>query len=427
MSESLHDRQSRDVLPRGERFGAERAGSDRAGAERGGAERLGVAIVGMGGAVATTAIAGIEMIKAGANRLDGLPLADITVPGLTPYRDLVFGGWDLSDDDLASAARTHRVLDEADLDAGGRALEGLKPWPAVGNERFCRNIRGRNLVAAASHREAVARIIDDLQRFRAGSGASRVVMVNLASTESWPDLGADVFASIDAFERGLDADDEAIGPAMLYAYAAIRAGVPYANFTPSIAADIPALIALAQAENVAVAGKDGKTGQTLIKTVLAPAFRARALHVDGWFSTNILGNRDGLALENPDSLASKLNTKGNVLDSILGYRVEDHLVDIRYYRPRGDDKEAWDNIDITGFLGKRMQIKVNFLCKDSILAAPLAIEIARTLGLAHARGEGGVQEQLGVFFKAPMVANGHAPEHAFHRQERALMDWIGRA
>ena len=173
-----------------------------------------------------------------------------------------------------------------------------------------------------------------------------------------------------------------------------------------------------------VAGKDGKTGQTFMKTVIAPALRSRSLHVDGWFSTNILGNRDGLALDDPSSLKSKLGTKKSVLDEILGYPVEDHIIDIRYYRPRGDDKEAWDNIDVTGFMGQRMQIKVNFLCKDSILAAPLAIEIARCLGLADRRGEGGVQEQLGVFFKAPMTPEGRPPVHAFHTQERRLLDWL---
>jgi len=387
-------------------------------------ERLGVAFVGMGGAVATTAIAGIEMIKAGANRFDGLPLADASAPGLAAYRDLVFGGWDLNGDDLGSAAEEHGVLDRSDLADGAAVLRSIKPWAAVANERFCRNITGRNLVAAKSHRDAIERISADLERFRKESGVDRVVVVNLASTESWPDLNARPFASAAAFERGLDDNDEAIGPAMLYAYAAIMSGAPYANFTPSVAADVPALVELARDRNVAVAGKDGKTGQTFLKTVLAPAFKARALHVDGWFSTNILGNRDGLALNDPDSLKSKLNTKGCVLEQILGYEVEDHIVDIRYYRPRGDDKEAWDNIDVSGFLGKRMQIKVNFLCKDSSLAAPLAIEIARTLGLADARGEGGVQEQLGVFFKAPMAANGHPPEHAFHLQERALLDWI---
>jgi myo-inositol-1-phosphate synthase len=389
--------------------------------------RVGVAFVGMGGAVATTAIAGIEMLKSGSNRLDGLPLAGVSVPGLADYRDLVFGGWDLMDDDLATAAEKHGVLGRDELKDGAAGLRDIRPWRAVGSDKFCRNIDGRNKVNAGSHREAVDLIAENLRRFQRESGADQLVVINLASTERWPDLTAKALRDMEAFERGLDDSDEAIGPAMLYAYAAIANGIPYANFTPSVAADVPALIELAKARNVPIAGKDGKTGQTFMKTVIAPALKARSLHVDGWFSTNILGNRDGLALDDPDSLKSKLNTKGSVLDSILGYPVEDHIVDIRYYRPRGDDKEAWDNIDVTGFLGQRMQIKVNFLCKDSILAAPLAIEIARVLGLAQKRGSGGVQEQLSVFFKAPMVANGHAPEHAFHIQNRMLFDWLWQA
>ena len=211
---------------------------------------------------------------------------------------------------------------------------------------------------------------------------------------------------------------------MVYAYAAISEGVGYGNFTPSLAADVPALVELAAQRGVPVAGKDGKTGQTMMKTVLAPAFRSRALRVEGWYSTNILGNRDGLALDDPASLESKLATKAQALESILGYPVEDHVVRIDYYRPRGDQKEAWDNIDLVGFLGQRMQLKVDFLCRDSILAAPLAIEIARLLDLAQQRGEGGVQRHLGWFFKAPMTADGSTPEHALHRQETALLSWL---
>ena len=228
----------------------------------------------------------------------------------------------------------------------------------------------------------------------------------------------------EGFEAGLDADDAAIAPAMVYAYAAIMEGVGYGNFTPSLGADVPALIALAEQRGVPVAGKDGKTGQTMMKTVLAPAFRSRALRVEGWYSTNILGNRDGLALDDPSSLASKLSTKGEVLDSILGYQVEDHVVRIDYYRPRGDQKEAWDNIDLVGFLGQRMQIKVDFLCRDSILAAPLVLELVRLVVEAHRRGQGGPQDQLGCFFKAPVTSDGNRPEHALHVQERALLDWL---
>ncbi|MFC3124411.1 inositol-3-phosphate synthase [Pseudoroseomonas globiformis] len=356
--------------------------------------------------------------------MDGLPLGDVNVAGLVDYRNMMFGGWDLNAADLASAAAEHRVLSHDQLAETGEALSDISPWPAVGSGAFCRGVDGANKHEAAGHRAAIAAISADLQRFRHTSGADGVVMVNLASTERTPSDDG-ILASLDDFERALDRNDPGIGPAMLYAYAAIESGVPYGNFTPSLAADAPALKEFARQRNVPVAGKDGKTGQTMMKTVLAPALRARALHVDGWFSTNILGNRDGEALRDPDSLRSKLDTKGSVLDSILGYHVEDHLVDIRYYKPRGDDKEAWDNIDISGFLGHRMQIKVNFLCKDSVLAAPLALEIARVLDLAQQRGDGGVQEQLSVFFKAPMVANGHAPEHAFHVQERMLMDWLG--
>lgn len=287
--------------------------------------RVGVAFVGMGGAVATTAIAGIETIKSGSNRLDGLPLAGVSVAGMADYKDLVFGGWDLNGDDLASAATGHGVLSREDIENGAQALKGITPWPAVGSAKFCKNIDGGNRIVAKDHRETVSVIANDLNRFRKESNLDDVVVINLASTERWPDLSVPVLNSAEAFEKGLDSSDESISPAMLYAYAAIKSGVPYANFTPSIAADVPALMELARELNVPVAGKDGKTGQTMMKTVLAPALKARQLHVDGWFSTNILGNRDGLALNDPNSLQSKLNTKGTVLDSILGYPVEDQI------------------------------------------------------------------------------------------------------
>ena len=386
--------------------------------------RLGVAVIGMGGAVATTAAAGVAMIRSGSNSLDGLPLADRTTPGMAPYGELVFGGWDLSNDDLATAAVGHGILTEKELANGAGALKAMKPWAAVGSRDFCANIDGANKFAADGHRHAVSRIQADLERFRDENDLGGVVVLNLASTERKPDLQADALQDRGAFERGLDRDDPAISPAMLYAYAAITADTPYGNFTPSVAADLPALAALAAERNVPVCGKDGKTGQTFLKTVLAPAFKARALHVDGWFSTNILGNRDGLALDDPKSLASKVGTKLSALDSMLGYPVEDHIVHIHYYRPRGDDKEAWDNIDISGFLGRKMQVKVNFLCKDSVLAAPLAIEIARSLDLARTRGEGGVQAQMGLFFKAPQTANGAEPVHALFEQQRIFDAWL---
>ncbi len=386
--------------------------------------RVGVLVVGMGGAVATTAAAGIEMLRAGSNDMAGLPLAGVSAPGIAAYRNLHFAGWDLHGETLDSAVREHRVLEREQSELVSPALAKMTPWPAVGSVDFCKNVDGANKIAAGSHREAVDTIRDNIRAYRQASGIDNLVMINLASVERWPDKNVAALRTISGFEQGLDDSDPAISPAMLYAYAAIAEGVPYGNFTPSLAADIPALTMMAERENVPVAGKDGKTGQTFIKTVLAPAFRSRSLYVEGWFSTNILGNRDGLALKNKDSLESKLNTKGSVLDDILGYPVEDHIVDIRYYRPRGDNKEAWDNIDLVGFLGQKMQLKVNFLCRDSILAAPLVIEIARVLDLARQRGKGGIQEQLGLFFKAPMTPAGKREEHAFPTQERTLLEWL---
>ena len=388
--------------------------------------RLGVLIVGLGGAVATTAVAGIEMIRRGSNDFAGLPLASSGAPGMAAYRNIEFAGWDLNGDDLNTAAQGHHVLEREQAELVAEPLSQIRPWPAVGSVDFCANVDGANKVVAGNHRAAVDCIRESIRNYKAASGIDDVVMINLASVERWPE-DTSVLDDVAGFERGLDSSHSSISPAMLYAYAAITEGVPYGNFTPSLAADIPALVSLAYERNVPVAGKDGKTGQTFLKTVLAPAFRARSLFVEGWFSTNILGNRDGLALDNPASLQSKLNTKGSVLDSILGYPVEDHLVNIQYYKPRGDNKEAWDNIDIVGFLGQKMQIKVNFLCRDSILAAPLVIEIARVLDLARKRGRGGIQEQLGIFFKAPMTPYGRREEHSFPVQQQVLLDWLAAA
>lgn len=385
--------------------------------------KLGIAVVGLGGAVGTTMAAGVELLKKGLIGMDGLPLAELSVEGLADYTDIIFAGWDLFADNLAKAAENHEVLTYKQHVAVESELRGIKPWPAIGDPKFLSLIDGENKLGSSSHRAIVEKLKSDLAEF--GSRCDSVVVINLASTEKLAAEGNEIFNSLAGFEHALDENSPDISPAMLYAYAAIAEGVPYGNFTPSLAADIPALIEFAEKKNVPIAGKDGKTGQTFIKTVLAPALKSRALHVDGWYSTNILGNRDGLALSNEDSLASKIKTKSSVLDDILGYDVEDHIVDIRYYRPRGDSKEAWDNIDIRGFLGQPMQIKVNFLCKDSILAAPLAIEIARCLDLAKQRGQSGIQEQLSVFFKLPMT-NGETPEHAFHKQEKILLEWLGK-
>jgi myo-inositol-1-phosphate synthase len=391
-----------------------------------GTERLGVALVGLGGAVATTAVAGMELLKRGLTDTKGLPLAGVKGAGLVDYGDLVFAGWDLYDDDLAKAAKNHAVLSESQLTAVAPVLGKMRPWTASSNTDFCRNVVGHSVKKAKGLRAQVQGILEDLVRFKKEQRLDRVVIINVASTERPVDLTQPQFATPEAFDAALDANDPHISPAMLYAYAAVTTGTPFANFTPSVAADVPALLQLARRNGSPVAGKDGKTGQTLLKTVLAPALRDRALYVEGWYSTNILGNRDGEALNDPASKASKIDTKGAVLDSILGYKVQDHIVQIQYYRPRGDNKEAWDNIDVTGFCGQPMQLKINFLCKDSILAAPLVVELARTLDLAKRRGEAGVIEELGCFFKAPMTRDGGTPEHAVPEQQRRLMGWLSR-
>jgi len=390
---------------------------------------LGIMIIGIGGAVASTAVAGIELLKRKEIGTEGLPLTALPenlTGGLADYKDLVFTGWDMNDDNLAVAATTHNVLTLQQFHAVSEELQAAKPLAAVCNSEFCRNIEGNNVIVADNHNFCIETIREDIRRFKNERGVVRVVMINLASTESYIDKDSSTFATLEDFEKAIDENSAEISPAMLYAYAAIGEGVGYGNFTPSVGADIPALVEYAQEKGVPIAGKDGKTGQTFIKTVIAPGLKGRALKVDGWFSTNILGNRDGLALSHPDSLKSKITTKGSVLDDILGYKVEDHLVDIHYYRPRGDNKEAWDNIDLIGFMGQPMQLKINFLCKDSILAAPLVIEIARLLDYAQRCGMGGVQEQLSVFFKLPQVADEATtrPEHAFHLQEQMLFEWL---
>ncbi len=383
---------------------------------------LGIAIVGLGGAVATTAVAGSILMRKGLQRPVGLPLAEFDHLDLADYTNLHFTGWDLYQDDLYQAAAHHGVLDREQLEAVKEEMSQMYPLSAIRKEAYCEGVVNGD-DSTESHRELIATIQQQIADFGDKIGGN-VVVINLASTESALDLTDEKYQSIEAFERALDDGHDCISPAMLYAYACITSDTPYGNFTPSVAADVPALRMLAAERNVPVAGKDGKTGQTYLKTVIAPALRARALEVDGWFSTNILGNRDGEALRKPKSLLNKINTKGDVLTNCLGYPVEDHVVKINYYKPRGDNKEAWDNIDVSGFLGHRMQIKVNFLCKDSILAAPLALEIARCLDLAHRKGRGGVAESLGVFFKAPMTPDGGEPNHNFTEQQIELLRWL---
>ena len=396
--------------------------------------RLGIAVQGLGGAVATTAAAGLALLRRGVIDATGLPLARLERDrpellaglGLAAYEHISLRGWDLYDTDLLTAARGHGVLPAAQLEAVGDELSAMRPWPAISGGNFVHaGLGGGHVRSDKSHRHAVEAIQQDLERFRTEARLDSIVLLNLSSTEAAPRSGH-CFESAESLERALDANDPQVSPSVLYAYAAITSGHGHVNFTPTRVTDWPAMIELARRRGVPVCGKDGKTGQTFLKTVLAPAFRDRHLVVEGWFSTNLLGNRDGQVLADPQSLRSKLATKTDVLDGILGYPVEDHQVHIHYYKPRGDAKEAWDNIDLVGFAGQRMQVKIDFLCRDSILAAPLAIDLCRLTDLAQLHRQGGVVEALGVFFKSPMRSSGPA-EHDFSRQQGAFERWLERA
>ena len=392
--------------------------------------RIGVAIVGVNGAVASTVIAGVELMKRGlaprigmvTERTDARIAESITeILDLAPLENLVFAGWDLQFANVFEGALHHKVLPAHVLEQVRPELERIKPWPAVFAKAYVEKLTGENVVPASGHREEIAILSRNIESFRKTAGLDRIVVVNLASTERFLEEQP-VHADLDAFEAGLDANDPAITPAMRYFYVANSNHVPYCNFTPSLT-NVPALAEHANAMGNPFAGMDGKTGQTLLKTALASMFRARRLLIDGWYSTNFLGNSDGLVLDAPGSNKTKVLSKSAVLDSIVGYHVENHQVHIHYYKPRGDSKEAWDNIDIVGFAGVPMQIKINFLCQDSALAAPLVIDLVRLLDVAKRAGERGIQRQLSFFFKSPYFAPGEAPVHDLFKQEKLLLDW----
>lgn len=394
--------------------------------------KLGVLLPGMG-AVTTTFIAGVEAIKRGL----GLPIGSLTQMATirlgkrTEYRtplikefvplaeleDLVFGGWDIFPDDMYEAALKAGVLEKSLLDQLKEPLSAIKPMPAVFDQNFVRKLNGPNVKQGKTKMDLAEQLMDDIANFKKQTGASRLVMVWCGSTEVYEKPTA-VHESIEAFERGLKENDPSIAPSQIYAFASIKMGVPFANGAPNLTHDFPALIELAKQNNVPIAGKDFKTGQTLMKTIIAPGLKARMLGVTGWFSTNILGNRDGEVLDDPGSFKSKEETKKSVLDYILQphlypqlYSNICHIVRINYYPPRGDAKEGWDNIDIFGWLGYPMQIKINFLCRDSILAAPIVLDLVLFLDLAQRAGLRGIQEWLSFYFKAPMTAPGLYPEH----------------
>jgi myo-inositol-1-phosphate synthase len=382
-------------------------------------------LVGAAGAVASTVVAGVEMMRKGTPRFGMITETEIgKAVGVVPLEDIVFGGWDLRATDLYDAALGHGAIPRDRLAEVEKELRQQKPWPGVTSAAFLPSDLGANLVPAKSYRDELRIMREQVENFKREHSLSRLVMVNLCSTERYCEL-SDVHRNIAAFEAALDANDERISPAMKYLYLAITMGIAHANFTPS-RSNVPALEELSEKMGVPIAGEDGKTGQTLLKTVLAPAFVVRQLKVDGWYSTNILGNNDGRVLHDPGSNKTKVTSKKGVLDEILGYAVPDHQVHIHYYRPRGDAKEAWDNIDLLGFLGESMQLKVNFLCKDSILAAPLVLDLARLLDAAHRAGEKGVQRQLSLFFKSPYKSARHPLVHDLFEQHRLLTEWVAR-
>jgi myo-inositol-1-phosphate synthase len=394
--------------------------------------KLGVLLPGMG-AVATTFIAGVEAIRRGHAK----PIGSMTQMGtirlgkrtdnrtpkisefvpLAGLDDLVFGGWDIFEDNAYESAHHAGVLSGEDLGKVRPFLEGIRPMPGVFEPAYVKKLHGTYVKSGRSKMDLAEQLIADIDRFKTTHGVDRCVAVWCGSTEVYKQP-TDVHMTLGKFEKGLRDSDENIAPSAIYAYACLRAGVPYANGAPNLSVDFPAIQELAKQKQIPIAGKDFKTGQTLMKTILAPGFKARYLGLDGWYSTNILGNRDGEVLDDPESFKSKEVSKLGVLEHILQphlypdlYKDFSHVVRINYYPPRGDNKEGWDNIDIFGWLGYKMQIKIDFLCRDSILAAPIVLDLALFMDLAQRSGMSGIQEWLSFFFKSPMTPEGLYPEH----------------
>ena len=399
--------------------------------------KLGILIPGLG-AVATTFIAGVAAIRQGISepvgsltQLSSIRLGKRTenrnpkikefVP-LADLNDIVFGGWDIYEDNVYEAAVNAAVLEEKLLLKLKPELEKIKPMSAVFDQSYIKNIDGPNVKKAPSKWELAQAVIKDIEDFKINNDVERVVLVWCGSTEKYVEA-ADVHSTIEKFEQGLKDSHALIAPSMIYAYASLKTGSPFANGAPNLTCDIDALVDLAKQTNTPIAGKDFKTGQTLMKTIVAPGLTARALGVKGWFSTNILGNRDGMVLDDPENFKTKEVSKLSVLEEILLpeenpklYGELYHKVRINYYPPHGDNKESWDNIDIFGWLGYPMQIKINFLCRDSILAAPIVLDLALFMDLAKRANLGGVQEWLSFYFKSPQTAPDLKPEHDIFKQ-----------
>ncbi len=410
--------------------------------------KLGVMIAGMG-AVATTFVAGVEAVRRGLAQ----PIGSLTQMGtirlgkrtdarcpkirdflpLADLNDLVFTGWDIFTDDMYAAASKAGVLDRELLERMQPFLESIKPLPAVFNRNYVRKLDGPNVKEGKNKMRLAEQLGADIREFKRSSGASRFVMIWCGSTEIFLQP-REVHQSLKAFESALEANDENISPSMIYAYAALSEGVPFANGAPNLTTDIPAMYELSRRNEAPICGKDFKTGQTLVKTILAPGFKARMLGLHGWYSTNILGNRDGEVLDDPESFKTKEVSKLGVLEHILQpqmypelYGKIFHKVGINYYPPRGDNKEGWDNIDIFGWLGYPMQIKIDFLCRDSILAAPIVLDLVLFLDLAQRCDELrglGIQEWLSFYFKSPMTVPGLYPEHDLFIQSMKLKNTL---
>ena len=385
------------------------------------------------GAVSTTFIAGALLIRKGlalsigsltergtvrlGKRNEGRsPLIKDFVP-LASLDDLVFGAWDIFEDNGFEAATTAGVIESSLLDQVRPELESIRPWPAVFDQRYVKRLMGTNIKTGPTKRDLAEQVRADIRAFKQERGLDRLVMIWCGSTEIFMTPTPE-HESIAAFEAAMESNAESISSSMIYAYAALKEGIPYANAAPNLSADIPALDRLALDNGSPVAGKDLKTGQTLIKTIVAPGLKARLIGVSGWYSTNILGNRDGEVLDDPESFKTKEESKKSVLDYILQpelypdlYDDLCHVVRINYYPPRGDNKEGWDNIDLVGWLGYPMQLKINFLCRDSILAAPIVLDLVLFLDLAKRAGMSGIQEWLSFYFKSPVHAPGLYPEH----------------
>jgi myo-inositol-1-phosphate synthase len=394
--------------------------------------KLGVLTPGMG-AVSTTFMAGVELVR----QKKALPVGSLTQMGtirlgkrtegrspkikdlvkLAKLEDMVFGGWDIFPDSSYEAASKAGVLDAHHLAAVKTFLSKIKPMPAAFDRQYVKMLDGKHVKKGKTKYDIALQLKDDIANFKKKNDCSRLVMLWCGSTEVFLQPH-EVHSTVEKFEEAMKANHPAIAPSMLYAWAAITSGIPYGNGAPNLTVDIPALQELAHERNLPIAGKDFKTGQTLLKTVLAPAFKARMLGLNGWFSTNILGNRDGEVLEDPGSFKTKEESKLGALEYILQphlypelYKKIHHKVRINYYPPRGDNKEGWDNIDIFGWLGYPMQIKVDFLCRDSILAAPIVLDLVLFLDLAQRAGMRGIQEWLSFYFKSPMTAPQLYPEH----------------